>query len=186
MNLFEQVKSEIIGYMPKEYYCHLQFVHLMARELMRTRPCDREVVEVASILHDYGRVPDGDNSSHAEIGSKKAESFLLNLGYDNAITQHISRCILMHNKTEGFATLEEEIIMNADQISKIVYHEAFMLLVKKETFEERARWGIKYLDKGYAHTTFEDVKKKYKHIYLQKREVLQRVLPPEKFFATLN
>jgi AMMECR1 domain-containing protein len=51
-----------------------------------------------------------------------------------------------------------------------------MLLVKKETFDERARWAVKYLDKGFQNATFEDLKKRYHDMYMKKRAVFTRVL----------
>jgi HD superfamily phosphodiesterase len=176
MDTIEKIREYIIGYMPKEYYCHIQFVHKVACELQEEKGGNREVVEIASIAHDCGRVDGADNSQHPEIGAEKIKPVLAELGMNESMILHISRCILMHNKTEGFESIEEEIVANADQISKIIYHEAFMLLVKKETFDERARWAVKYLDKGFQNATFEDLKKRYHDMYMKKRAVFTRVL----------
>ena len=59
----------------------------------------------------------------------------------------ICNCTQKHNGHYGFETIEEEIVANADSASKILFHEAFMLMCKKESFQEKAAWGIKYLEK---------------------------------------
>ena len=176
MNNFEKIRQYVINYMTKEYHCHVQFVYEVACNLVDEKGGRREVVEIAAITHDIGRIEEGDNSQHPEIGSEKIKPIMIDLGYDEATIAHVSRCILMHNKTSGFQSIEEEIVANADQISKIIYHEAFMLLVKKETFDERARWAIKYLDKGFSKATFEDLKKRYHDMYIKKCSVFARVL----------
>jgi HD superfamily phosphodiesterase len=173
---FEIIKKEIIVMMPKEYFCHLQFVHRMAVEFQRLKGGDLEIIELAAIAHDCGRVDEGDNSMHAEIGAEKIASRLAALNYDRDKLRRVARCVLMHNKESGFESIEEEIIMNADHISKVLYHEAFMLMVKKESFQDRAKWAIKYLDKGYNKATFQDIKAEYANIYQSKRKIYESVL----------
>lgn len=176
MNFFDLVKEEIIQYMPKEYYCHLQFVHKVACELQEEKGGDREVIEISAIGHDYGRVADGDNSNHAEVGSEKLRTFLLEQGYPSDKADHVARCTLMHNKESGFESIEEEIIANADQLSKVIYHEAFMLMVKKDTYHERANWGLTYLDKGFHKATLADTKERYRPHYEEKKRIFEQVL----------
>lgn len=176
MNMYEIVKQEIIGYMPKEYFCHLQFVHIVACELQKEKGGDLEVIEIAAIAHDYGRVEGGDNATHAELGSQKIKTFLLNQNYSTAKAEHVARCTLMHNKTSGFNSIEEEVVANADQLSKLLYHEAFMLLVKKDTYHERALWGLKYLEKGFNNATFEDIKDRYRSLYEAKKRTFEQVI----------
>lgn len=176
MNMFDVVREEIISYMPKEYYCHLQFVHTVAVDLQKQKGGDLEIVEIAAIAHDYGREHGADNSMHPEKGAEKIEAFLLEHGYDAEKAAHVARCTEMHNKKEGFQSIEEEIVANADQLSKLLYHEAFMLLVKKETYVERAEWALKYLDKGYNNTTFPELKTTHEALYKSKRAIFEAVL----------
>jgi len=176
MEMFEIVKAEIIRYMPKEYFCHLQFVHQVACELQKEKGGDLEVIKIASIAHDYGREEDADNSQHPEIGSLKIKAFLLQHNYSSEKSEHIARCTLMHNKESGFGSIEEEVVANADQLSKLIYHEAFMLLVKKDTYMDRAVWGLKYLDKGFNKATFADVKERYRALYEAKKQTFEQVL----------
>lgn len=50
-----QLESIIISEFKKEYYCHLQFVKDIAKELWKTRGGKWAVIEAAAIAHDYGR-----------------------------------------------------------------------------------------------------------------------------------
>lgn len=174
--IIQKVTQTVIDYMPKEYFCHIQFVTKVALEMQKIKGGDIEIITVASIAHDYGRLPEGDNTLHPEIGAEKTTALLHSLGYPPEQTQRVARCIMMHNKKEGFQSIEEEIVMNADQLSKVIYHEAFMLLVKKETFEERALWALKYLNKGYENTTFLDFKDTYTPLYQQKKSLFELIL----------
>jgi len=174
--MFTVVKKEIIAYMPKEYYCHLQFAHLVACDLQKQKGGDLEIIEIAAIAHDYGRVPEGDNANHAEIGSEKIKAFLLAQNYAIGKVEQVATCTLMHNKKIGFSSLEEEIVANADQLSKLLYHEAFMLLVKKETYQDRALWALKYLDKGFQSISFTEIREQYRPLYESKKAVFEKIL----------
>ena len=175
-SIFEIIRDELIASTPKEYNCHLQFVHFLAKEFQKLKGGDVEVIEIAAIAHDYGRVPDGDNTFHAEIGAERIAVRLTEVHYDTEKTKHIARCVRMHNKDVGFKSIEEEIVMNADRLSKIAYFEAFMLMVKKESFQDRTKWAIKHLDQSYNKATFLDIRAQYEHMYLNKRNLYGMVL----------
>jgi len=106
-------------------------------------------------------VADGDNSLHPKIGSEKIIPWLKEFNYDEKKIPAISRCILMHNKTAGFQSIEEEIVSNADHLSKLLYLDMFMLMCKKDNYVDKAKWGLKYIEKGYNKLTFSDIKEEY-------------------------
>lgn len=60
----------------KEYFCHLQFVEDRASFLQLEKGGDIEVIKIASIAHDIGRVEDADNSDHAREGADKIKLLL--------------------------------------------------------------------------------------------------------------
>lgn len=142
LNLYEIVYKKF----PKEYQCHLKFVLEVAENLQRELGGDLEVISVAAIAHDFGRLEDGNNDNHPRIGSEIIKPILENLGFDAEKIQKIQECIA-YQKGEKFKNIEVEIVYNADVASKILQHEAFMLMVKKDTFESRAQWALKYLDR---------------------------------------
>lgn len=163
--ILDKLKVKIKEQFPKEYVCHLLFVHKIAMELQKKYGGDLEIIELASIAHDIGRNESGDNSLHPEIGSEKIISWLQDFNYDEKNIPHISRCILMHNKTEGFMSIEEQIVCSADHLSKLLYLDMFMLMCKKDTYLEKAQWGLKYIKKSYENIPILDIKKEYKTLY---------------------
>lgn len=171
MSIIEKITVRVKKEFPKEYICHLIFVRDVALDLSREKGGDREIIEIAAIAHDIGRVQDGDNSLHAEIGSERIIQWLKEFEYDNGKIHKVSRCVLMHNKTDGFESIEEEIVSNADHLSKLLYLDMFMLMCKKDNYIEKAKWGLKYIEKGYNKLTFSDIKIKYNLLYdeLKKR-----------------
>ena len=171
MTIFEKIKIRVKEQFPKEYACHLLFVLEVALDLNKRKGGDREIIEIASIAHDIGRVQGGDNHFHAEASSEKIIIWLKELGYNDKKISMITRCVMMHNKTERFHSIEEEIVSNADSLSKFMYHDMFMLMCEKDNYLDRARWGLKYIEKGYIKLTFPDLKEEYRPLYekLKKR-----------------
>lgn len=76
----------------------------------------------------------------------------------------------------AITTLEEKIIVTADAASKVIYHQAFMLMCKKETFSERATWGLEYLEKGMKNIQFASLRKEIQPIYKRYEEIYRQVL----------
>ncbi|MDO8489833.1 MAG: HD domain-containing protein [bacterium] len=171
ITFFEKLKELVREQFPKEYACHVLFVYEIAMDLQKKYGGDLEVIELASIAHDIGRVEDSDNSLHPEIGSKKIIIWLREFEYNEDKIPHIARCILMHNKTEGFQSIEEKIVCSADNLSKLLYLDIFMLMCKKDTYLEKAKWGLKYIEKGYAKLVLPELREEYKPLYesLKKR-----------------
>lgn len=176
MTILERLKERVKEQFPKEYACHILFVHEVAVDLQKKYGGDDEVIEIAAVTHDIGRVEDGDNSLHPEIGSEKIAPWLMELGYDGSKGSQISRCILMHNKTEGFQSVEERIVCSADNLSKLLYLDMFMLMCKKDAYKEKAAWGLKYIEKGYAKLVLPGLQEEYAPLYERLRARYERVL----------
>jgi len=81
---------------------------------------DYDVLIAACLLHDIGR-PDqvkDPTLCHAEVGSKKAHSFLLKLGADADFADKVSHCILTHRFRKNLQpeSLEAKILFDADKL----------------------------------------------------------------------
>lgn len=176
MNIIEKIKSQVKEQFPKEYACHLLFVLDIALDLQRKKGGDKDVIEIASIAHDIGRSQNDDNSQHAELGSQKIIAWLKEFKYDEERILKISRCALMHNKTGGFASIEEEIVCNADHLSKLLHLDMFMLMCKKDNYIDKAKWALKYIEKGYNNLTFQDLKQEYLSLYLDLKNRYEKVV----------
>lgn len=175
--VFETLKERVRTQFTKEYTCHIFFVYEVALDLQKKYGGDLEIIELASIAHDIGRVPDGDNSLHPEIGAEKIVPWLKELGYDNEEKiPRIARCVLMHNKTEGFQSLEERLVCSADNLSKLLYLDMFLLMCKKDSYLEKAQWGLKYIEKAYSKLVLPGLQEEYALLYESMKKRYERVL----------
>jgi len=168
--IFQKIQQIVYARFEKEYHCHLQYVLETAEQLQKIHGGDLGLIRIAAIAHDFGRVEDGNNDNHAQIGAEMIAPVLAKFDMHADRIAIIKACIA-HTSEKPFNSIEEEIIHNADQGSKILYLPAFMLMVKKETFRERAGWAMKYLER-IDRLTFEDFRarclpdyQKYKQIY---------------------
>lgn len=79
-----------------------------------------DVLLAACLLHDIGRAEQIADPSlcHAEIGSRKAYAYLLQLGMGEAFARQVSRCILTHRFRKNLPpeTLEGKILFDADKL----------------------------------------------------------------------
>lgn len=174
VNRFEQVKKLVYQKFPKEFHCHLQFVLETALNLQQIHGGDLEVIKAAAIAHDFGRQEGQNNDNHPQLGAALIEPHLQEYGYSPKEIELIKSCIA-YSPEKQFRSIEEEIVYNADQASKILHHNAFMLMVKKETWQDRARWGLKYIDR-LERITFPDLKEKCLPNYQQFRSIYLAVL----------
>jgi len=149
-NIFKQkILKEVLKEHGKEYACHLQYVVKIGMTLADIHGVNKECIEIACLLHDIGRGLKSETQTHEEIGYEISKELLRESPFTNEEKEIILSAILHHNSVEVPSSMEEKIVRTADSGSKVEYHEAFMLMCKKETYKERLEWGIKYLEKGY-------------------------------------
>ncbi len=176
---FNNAKKEIIQRLlnekEKEYYCHIQFVVKLGLKLSRTHNVDSRVIELSCLLHDIGRDHEEGEEDHADAGARISTKILENLPISKNEKSIIVACVKNHNKILPEYSLEEKIVITADAASKVVYHEAFMLLCKKQTYTEKLAWGQKYLEKGYKKILFPEYKDRITKRYETINKVYQEV-----------
>lgn len=152
----------------KELHCHIQFVVKVGMELVKKYDGDAKIIELSCLLHDIGRDHEVGDEDHGDAGARIAAKLLETTTIPQKEVAVILDCIRFHNKRLPSYTLEQQIVITADSASKVLYHEAFMLLCKKTSYEEKLRWGNKYLEKGYHNTVLPEYKqaieRKYKEI----------------------
>lgn len=82
-----------------------------------------DVLIAACLLHDIGRAEEFADPSlcHAQVGSEKAYTFLLESGWDECIAAHVRDCILTHRyRSEKVpASLEAKILFDADKLDVV-------------------------------------------------------------------
>lgn len=149
----------------KEYLCHIQYVVEIGLGLAKELNVDLNIIETACWLHDIGRGNELPGEEHPLTGKRMAEEILKESDFTEEQKQKIYACILSHNADMIPCSIEEQIVRTADGGSKIEFHEAFMLLCKKETCEERLDWGIKYLNDGFSKISLDSYRQKIESKY---------------------
>lgn len=102
------------------YLEHIQYVYKYVVMLSKDKNVDREVLELAALLHDISMTDMAlDRSRHNEYGAEIAEQLLRENNYPEDKTQLVKRCILNHSKRrqQYRSTEEEQILVDADGLS---------------------------------------------------------------------
>ncbi|MDD5675760.1 MAG: HD domain-containing protein [Chitinivibrionales bacterium] len=104
------------GYEP--FIFHYAPMAKYAEKLADELKADKEVVLIASWLHDIGSIVYG-RSDHHITGAKIAEEKLTELNYPAEKIELVKNCILNHRGSQqnNPQTLEEKIVADADAIS---------------------------------------------------------------------
>lgn len=128
---------------------HIKIVVKNSLKLAKLYNADKEIVEIASWLHDIGRARGlevGQDNEHHISGAKKAEEILNDIGYPEEKIKKIVRCILTHRgaKDDYFPeSIEEKIVANADAMAHFdTFLNLFSEFVSPNNFDE----GIKFLE----------------------------------------
>lgn len=175
-DLRKRIISILLEEKKKEYLCHIQFVVEIGLQLAKEFNINPDIIEVACLLHDIGRDKELHGEKHAQAGKRITGEILSGTNFSEKQKEKIFSCILSHNLQEIPVSIEEQIVRTADGGSKVEYHEAFMLLCKKNTYAERLGWGKKYLKDGYESISLESYKEKIKSKYLLINGLYDKIL----------
>lgn len=166
MQSLDRYKQAILKDHAMQYYCHVQFVVEIALRLGKVLGGDLETLEIAALLHDIGRGRENKGETHYNAGARIAGPLIDCIETNKK--EKILRCIQNHSAKEKTIFIEEDIIITADAGSKIEFHEAFMLMCKKEAYTDKLKWGIKHLKKNFQKITIDSyrnsIAKKYAEI----------------------
>ena len=102
------------------YREHIQYVYKYVVLLSKDKNVDREVLELAALLHDISMTDITlDRSRHNEFGADIAEQLLRENDYPEDKVQLVKKCILNHSKrrSDYRTTEEEQILVDADGLS---------------------------------------------------------------------
>ncbi len=115
---------------PCHDWTHIERVKKLALHIGQKEGADLEILEIASLLHDIGRLEEEKNKGqkkcgtklcHAEIGAKEARTILKKYNFSTKKYNNIIHCIQAHrfrgkNKPK---TLEAKILFDADKLDSI-------------------------------------------------------------------
>lgn len=152
-----------------DYNYHILPVVKYAKTLAEKTSADKEVVELAALLHD---IAVNDDEKHEIVGAERAGKILKDSGYSDSIIEKVRECILTHRTSGEPKSREAEIIRNADAMAHI---DSFVFIVKvglerKGNITDAIEWPRKKIDKAGKKLTMPEarkiIKEKYKAIKL--------------------
>jgi HD superfamily phosphodiesterase len=121
----EQVESFARGYYgrvsvrPTIWETHVRLVRKYTRELAEIEKVDHQIVEIAAILHDIGRIEAG--AEHYVRSHDLSKPFLETIGLSDNERELILECILKHSMTYASEDnrIEVRIIQCADALANL-------------------------------------------------------------------
>jgi len=134
------------------YNSHLIPVRDFAIKLARIYHADREVVELAALLHDLQWIKDRKYEIHEITGAENAVKVLRKFGYPEDKIQKVKACILTHrgSKKSNRETIEQKIMASADAMDHIndIAH-MFYQVCKRREFKDAIKWTFAKLERGW-------------------------------------
>jgi uncharacterized protein len=128
MDIIQQIKDTARNHFKNakgsHRWDHTLRVLRVAEHLAREEGADIETVQIATLLHDIGRLKEDQSNGqldHAQIGAEMAGEILTKTGIDGQIIKNILHCIQTHrfrgsNRPE---TLEAKVLYDADKLDSI-------------------------------------------------------------------
>ncbi|HOZ36936.1 MAG TPA: HD domain-containing protein [bacterium] len=130
---------------------HIAPVRKYALRLATKYGANKQVVEVAALLHDIGRIKYGPKN-HEETGAEEAKKILIKYKYNQKIIDDVLYCIRSHKGADGVQpkTIEAEILINADAMAHFnVLPLFFYDRDANVPFAERIAWVEKKITNGW-------------------------------------
>ncbi len=101
---------------------HCYRVWQLAKQIAKTENANNLVVELGALLHDIADVKF--HAGNEELGPQKARNFLISIGVEELVIQHIENIITNISYAGGkkeqlFKTIELDIVQDADRLDAI-------------------------------------------------------------------
>lgn len=149
---------------------HISSVLKFARILAEKLDVDKEIVEIAALLHDYASVLNKEfYQEHHIHGARLAEEILQKYNYPQEKIEIIKHCIISHRASKNIPreTKEAEIIADADSLAHFdnvnsLFHLAFV--IHKMDCDEGTKWVLDKLERSWyrlSDSTRDIIKDKY-------------------------
>jgi len=186
------MRSDILEYLQKDVYTrckkttnkfgmgcyyHIEAVVKNGELLAEKYHADKEVVQIASWLHDIASITDYSlYEEHHIHGAEMASEILRNLSYDEAKIQMVQNCIRKHrgsvliekDSIEEICVAEADAISHFDSIPSLLY---LAYVERKMNIEE----GTQFV-KGKLERSFHKLSIESKAFYNDKYQQAMRIL----------
>jgi putative nucleotidyltransferase with HDIG domain len=123
----------------------------MQKKLAKIMNADEEIIELAALLHDIGRLRFG-GENHDVTGIPEAEKILKEHNAPQKVIDEVKHCIESHRGSKDIPprTIIAKIIANADAMAHFdILPVFFYWRSKKQTFEEAFEWVDKKIDRDW-------------------------------------
>jgi len=176
MNSTNKIKNLVKKVAEKDdWKYHIVPVTNYAKKLAKIFKVDEEIVELAALLHDIGRLKFGDKD-HDITGAAEAEKILKEFGYSKKIIGEIKHCVEAHRGSKDIPpkTIAAKIIANADAMAHLDILPVFLYWRSKvSTFEEALKWTDEKIERDWhKKLTLPEAKEMMKEKYQAIRLVL--------------
>lgn len=146
----EAVKEHAREY---DWKFHIEIVVKYAKHLAKTEKVDEEVVELAALLHDIGRMKFG-GEDHDVTGVPEAEKILKELNYPEEVIEEVKHCVRTHRAAKDYPpeTKIAEIIRDADALSHFDMIPVLLQIGMKRRggdIEEAVKWLSAKIDRDW-------------------------------------
>lgn len=147
MDYVSKIRKYVISkHSENDYKYHISVVVKNALKLAEIKKADKEIVEMAALLHDIGRVKgvrpsDAKENDHHIAGAKIADKYLSKIQYPEVKKKKVLGCILAHRgRSDDYApkTIEEIVVQNADATAHFI---SFLDLYRCYTEDEGMKRG---------------------------------------------
>ena len=152
----EQSKKDTNVYGYEGWSCHVITVVKYAKILAEILGADKEIVEIAALLHDFASIKDSSmRKEHHIYGAIEAEKILKGFNYPEEGISKIKECILQHRLSSALierATKESICIASADAIAHIDQVPSLLHLVyykRNMEVSEGANWVSKKIENSW-------------------------------------
>ncbi|MFH1917188.1 MAG: HD domain-containing protein [Nanoarchaeota archaeon] len=154
---------------------HILPVVEYAKILAKMLHADEELVEIAALLHDIGRLRFG-GEDHDVTGVSEAERILRELGCSADMIDEVTHCVATHrSRKENMPnSLIAKIVANADAMAHFDSLPIFFYWrSKKESFEEAFKWVDDKIERDWNQKlTIPEAKKMMEEKYRAIRLIL--------------
>jgi len=180
MDIVKKIKEHIVEICEKldkmdDYVFHISIVETLSTSLARKYGANEEIVRMAALLHDIGRIKFGPEN-HEETGAIEAEKILKELKVEAKKIEKIKECIKEHRHSKPTVpiSLEAKVLKIADAYShfKKPIEIVFMRVKEGASIEESLKWmkeklerDLKFLREMKSELEIEDIVKECEKIY---------------------
>ena len=172
-NEFDKADKKVYGF-PWYFDNHIKEMVKLSESMARKFKANREIVVLASYLHDIGLINYGPKG-HVRRSVYRAKKILKKLELPEEKINKVCRCIYATNPNSKYLKsggIEEKIVATSDALSRYFKAHMFVKLITEKNFEKYKKWLRKKLKKDRKKIVIED----YIDLFEEKSEIFNRIL----------